>query len=328
MARAKTKDKRKRRSAGGFFLRGLITILPVVLTVVVFALIVNFVRSYVTKPINNAIYWALESNGAGWKTLRLMGIEPYALDYLDTEALTVGLKTTGNREGYDSNAFALQLQRFREDEEGFFRDFARLAINDEKLRVSVSGVVPPWVGLVCSLALVLWLGWLATGFMGRRAVALFDRLLNAIPGVRSVYPYSKQFTEFVFGESKLEFDTVVAAPYPSEGIWSIGFVTNRALRGIQERVPHDMVTVFIPSSPMPMTGYTVFLRADRLIPLPISVDEALRVTVSGGVLVPPSQAIERGSEDLLGRIRAPSPASEGGGDTADDGATRAREERA
>lgn len=300
--------KKKRSKPGGFFLRGIVTLLPVVLTVVIIVLVINFVRSYVTQPINNTIYWALESNGLGWRALRLVDVEPYNLEYLRTATLPVSpvdIKGLGERQGYDSDAFKQRLAEYRRNQQSFFRDFDRLAIDRDLLRVSVRGAVPPWVGLVLSLALVLWLGWLASGFVGRRIVVLLDRKLNRIPGVRSVYPYSKQFTEFVFGESKLEFDTVVAVPYPSEGLWSVGFVTNRALRDLREYTGKDMVAVFVPSSPMPMTGYTIFVEAKRLMPLPISVDEALRVTVSGGVLIPPSQAVEGTADDLRAALRLP-----------------------
>ena len=68
---------------------------------------------------------------------------------------------------------------------------------------------------------------------------------------------------------------------------------------MREETGLNLVAVFVPSSPMPMTGYTIFVEANRLIPLPISVDEALRVTVSGGVLIPPGEAAPEGEDDDL-----------------------------
>jgi uncharacterized membrane protein len=110
--------------------------------------------------------------------------------------------------------------------------------------------------------------------------------------VKSVYPYSKQLVEFFFAEKQIEFDTVVAIPYPSPGIWSIAFITSSSLKTLREETGKELVSAFVPSSPMPMTGYTVFIEPDRIIPLPISIDEALRITMTGGVLIPPNEKVD------------------------------------
>lgn len=295
----KKSRKSKRSRAALFFLRGLVTLLPVVLTVFVIVTVVNFVSTYVTGPINRTIYWSLESNGAGWSVLSWMGVDPYAKEFFHPDSLELELREMRERDGYDDPAFQAALANFREDEETFLRDLPTLAIDSEKLRSKLKGKVPPVVGLGLSLVLVLWLGWIVGGFFGRRIVGNFDKVLNAIPVVRSVYPYAKQLVEFFLSENELEFDTVVAVPYPSKGLWSIGFVTNKALKTAREVTGQDLVAIFVPSSPMPMTGYTIFVDISRLIPLPISVDEALRVTVSGGVLLPPHEYVET----LEGEIR-------------------------
>ena len=117
--------------------------------------------------------------------------------------------------------------------------------------------------------------------------------MQQIPVVRSVYPYTKQLVEFFLTETEFEFDTVVAAPYPTDGVYSIAFVTSEGMKTINEALGGKRyVSMFVPTSPMPMTGYTVFIDAEKLIPLPISVDEALRVTISAGVLIPPHERVE------------------------------------
>jgi len=290
--RPKKGRKSKRSRAALFFLRGLVTLLPVVLTVFVIVTVINFVSVYVTGPINRTIYWSLESNGVGWSVLDWMGVDPYGKQFFEPDALELELRELREREGFESPVFQAALANHRDDSVTFLRDFEALAINEEKLRNALRSKVPPIVGLGLSLVIVLWLGWLVGGFFGRRFVSNLDKLLSVIPVVRSVYPYAKQLVEFFLSENDLEFDTVVAAPYPSEGLWSIGFVTNKALRTAREVTGQDLVAVFVPSSPMPMTGYTIFVDVARLIPLPISVDEALRVTVSGGVLLPPHEYVE------------------------------------
>jgi len=287
-----------------FFFRGLLTLLPIVLTLVVFGLLYNMVRTYVTGPINRGIYWSLEHNALGWKALDFLEIDPYDSAFLDTISLPPDLQSLASRVplGYEDPEFREALGDYRERRESFFRDFEELCIRPTALRSRVVARVHPLIGVVLSLLLVIWLGWLVGGFVGRRVVTKVDRMFHAIPLVRTVYPYSKQLVEFFFAEKKIDFDTVVSIPYPGSHLYSLAFVTNRALKTIQAGVGEEMITCFVPSSPMPMTGYTLFVKARDIIPLKITVDEALRITMSGGVLIPPAeQAV--GGPDLATILR-------------------------
>ncbi len=291
---AATKKKAPRSRVARFFLRGLITLLPIVLTLVVFGFLYQLVTTYVTGPINRTIYWSLERNGAGWTGLRALGIDPYSEAYLDTSVLPFELENLASQSAgrYSDPAFMTALEEYRDDKETFLRDLEELCIRPKLLRADVAARVHPLIGVVLSLLLVIWLGWLVGGFLGRRVVNKLDQLFHAVPLVRTVYPYSKQLVEFFFAEKKIEFDTVVAIPYPSPHLYSIAFVTSNAPKTVQETLDKSMITCFIPSSPMPMTGYTIFVEAKSVIPLPITVDEALRVTMSGGVLIPPHEQME------------------------------------
>ena len=289
----------RKKSRKSFFLRGLVTLLPAVLTIVLFGLVLQVADQYVNRPINQAIYWTLESNGLGWKVLARLGIDPTAVQYIDVEELQPDLQDKLRTWGSKDERFLRDLEQMRSDRESFFRDHKRLAIDSNRLRASVNKVVPPIIGVLLSILLVLFLGYLASGFLGRRMIAAFDKTLHSIPLVRSVYPYTKQLVEFFLSENDLEFDSVVAVPYPSDGLWSIGLVTGNGLRSIVDHTGTPILSVFMPTSPMPMTGYTVFIQADRVVPLDVTVDEALRITVSGGVLVPPSER----TEDLQARFQ-------------------------
>ena len=293
-----------------FFLRGLITLLPMVLTLVVFGLLYQMVTTYVTTPINRGIYWTLERNGLGWKALDTLGIDPFDPVYLDTAVLPVDLENLARSSegGYSDPTFSAALETYRDERVSFFRDFEELCIRPSALRRDVAAHIHPVVGVLVSLLLVIWLGWVVGGFLGRRLVTRMDQAFQAIPLVRTVYPYSKQLVEFFFAEKKLEFDTVVVIPYPSPHLWSIAFVTSRAPRTVQAHVKSEMVSCFVPSSPMPMTGYTIFVDAKDIVPLKITVDEALRVTMSGGVLIPPQEKVE--GQDLAGLLGRLDPGSE------------------
>lgn len=289
---------RPARKARAFFLRGLITILPVIFTILILVTVYRFVSQYVTGPVNRTLYWSLERTAPGWQVLRLLQIDPYDPAYLDIEALPLDLQVRIREAGYTA-PFSEELASLRDRRERFLRNFNRLAIHGDRLRRDVAGRVPPVIGLGLSLLLVLWLGSLAGGYMGRRLGQRAERTMLAIPVVRSIYPYTKQLVDFFLAERTMAFDTVVAVPYPSAGLWSIGFVTSSALRTLRAHTGENMVSVFVPSSPMPMTGYTIFLAAERLVPLPFTVDEALRVVVSGGVLIPPAERVDIDSASAM-----------------------------
>ena len=296
----------RKKKPGGVIVRGVVMVLPIILTVTVLVFLFNFVANNVTTPINRTIYWCLDSNGFGWQALDYMGIRPYETKFLNPDVLQISpVNLREMSKDPESAPFTNALALHREEHEGFFRDFDDLAINRELVRDDIKEVVPPWFSILVSIGVVMWVGWVTSGFVGRKFFSMFEKGLQTIPGIRSVYPYSKQFTEFFFGESNLEFDTVVSLPYPSKGLWSIGFVTNHAPRTVSETAGKELVSVFVPSSPMPMTGYTIFVSPDDLIPLPISVDEALRITVSGGVLIPPSEAHAGGVDELRAALKLP-----------------------
>jgi uncharacterized membrane protein len=290
--------KNKQDGLSAFFFRGLVTLLPVVLTLVVFGLLFQMVNRYVTGPINSTIYWTLERNALGWQALELLGLDPLDEKYLSPELLPLDVRTIANTspEGFADPRFKEAVSLYRHGHLGLFRDLEELAIHADRLRGDVRGRVHPLVGVVLSLLLVLWLGWLVGGFVGRRLMQHVDRTMTLIPVVKSVYPYSKQLVEFFFQKKKIEFDTVVAVPFASAASWSIAFCTNGSLRTLDRSTGKELVCVFVPSSPMPVTGYTVFVEVERVIPLPITVDEAVRIIMTGGVLLPPSERVARSIE--------------------------------
>jgi len=275
--------KRAPKPKRNFFLRGIVAILPAMLTIFVFVFIVQFAERYVTGPINSFIYAALERNAAGWAILDTLSIDPESDEFLDIDSLPPRLQELRERDGLESSAFRDALNEHRADGYGLLYTLDELGIHKEKLRDTVKGAVHPVVGVV---------------------VAWVDSILSQVPVVRSVYPYAKQFVEYFLSDSELEFDTVVAAPYPGPGVWCIAFVTSPGMRTVHDALGGRYVSCFVPTSPMPATGYTVFIEASRLIPLPITVDEALRTTISAGVLIPQHESVDELAKNLsaiLGR---------------------------
>jgi len=157
-------------------------------------------------------------------------------------------------------------------------------------------------GFVIALGIVFVLGAFLASVLGRTLWRGVERLMMNTPLLKQVYPYVKQVTDFFFTqeETRKMFSKVVAFEYPRKGIWSIGYVTGSGLRKIAEGVEKEFVTVLIPTSPTPVSGFVVMVPREDTIELDMTVEEALRFIISVGVIVPGGQD---GAKSLEGEIR-------------------------
>ena len=114
-------------------------------------------------------------------------------------------------------------------------------------------------------------------------------MIQRVPLIRNVYSAVKQVTDFVFSEREIEFNRVVAIEYPRRGIWSIGFVTGESMREIRSAAKEPVLSILMPTSPMPATGFTITAPKSDTIDLDITIDQAIQFVVSCGVVVPPQQ---------------------------------------
>ena len=151
--------------------------------------------------------------------------------------------------------------------------------------LGVLGVVVAIVGLI---AVAYFVGT----FIGNRLGRFFESWMTRMPVIRRIYPGAKQVTEFFFSEKQVEFRRVVAIEYPRRGTWSVGFVTGRGLKAVSDHAGQELLTVFVPSSPTPITGYVVAVPRREVVDLAITVDQAFEYTISGGVIVPPGERLE------------------------------------
>src|SRR5690606_6820555 len=146
------------------------------------------------------------------------------------------------------------------------------------------------IAVIVTIVLIILIGFFARNIIGRQLVSTTDRIMKRVPVVNLVYPYAKQVVDFFFAEQKqIEFDHVVAVEWPREGCYQLGFVTSDGLRSLTTETGHAYTTVFVPMSPLPMTGFTVFVPADQVAQVDLSVEDAVMVILSGGVLTPPNQ---------------------------------------
>ncbi len=139
--------------------------------------------------------------------------------------------------------------------------------------------------IICVL-IIFAIGFFATNFLGRRITAFFERMLLQLPFFRQVYPAFKEMAIFLFARDRMTFQEVVLVEYPRKGIFSIGFLTNDKVNKISGKLRQDICSVFMPSAPGPLTGFIIFVSKRDLTFLDISVEEAIKVIVSGGVVTP------------------------------------------
>ncbi len=165
----------------------------------------------------------------------------------------------------------------------------------------------PVVGFCVAILLTLIAGFFLATFFGRKLYRWYESVLKRVPLIGAIYPYARQFTDFFFGdEKKQDFKTTVAIPFPARGAYSIGFVTSQGMKALNEATGKEMVCVFVPAAPTPFSGFIVYTAREDLIPLPISVDEAMRIIISAGVIHPDHQVIGGPRKDTtLRRPEAP-----------------------
>lgn len=148
----------------------------------------------------------------------------------------------------------------------------------------------PGLGLVLFIAVVLVTGVLVKNYVGRRVVDFGEYMVSKIPLVRPLYAAVKQLILAIFGDAHDAFKRVVLVEYPRKGVYSLAFVTARTSGEIKERVGTEMLSIFLPTTPNPTSGFFLVLPAADTIPLTMSVEEAFKLLISGGVVEPGGQA--------------------------------------
>ncbi len=151
---------------------------------------------------------------------------------------------------------------------------------------NVIGFGIPGLGCLLTIIVLLLTGVLAANFVGKSMVSFGESLLDRIPFVRSIYSATKNFAEIVFSGSGQSFKKVLLIEYPRKGIYSLAFQTSSELGEVQERVGEDLVCTFVPTTPNPTSGYIIVLPKKDIIELDMEVEQALKMIMSLGVVVP------------------------------------------
>lgn len=144
----------------------------------------------------------------------------------------------------------------------------------------------PGLGIVVTIVLVLSIGFFTTTFIGRRIVEWAEGLFDKIPFVRTIYGGVKQIVEAIASQQAQTFRQVVMVEYPRKGLFSLGFVTCDSKGEVQDADDRHLINVFIPTTPNPTSGMLIIVPQDDIINLAMTVEEGIKLIMSGGILTP------------------------------------------
>lgn len=147
----------------------------------------------------------------------------------------------------------------------------------------------PGLGLLILFIALTLIGALTAGLMGRWVVRTGERILNRMPVVRSVYSAFKQIFETILAQQSNAFREAVLIEYPRRGIWAIGFITGTTKGEVQSLTLEETVNIFLPTTPNPTSGFLLFVPREEVVPLDMSVEEAVKMVISGGIVTPPDR---------------------------------------
>lgn len=312
---------------GGSFrraiLRGLGVVMPPLLTLVLFIWAWTTIDSYVLRPAENGVREVLvfvcmgnnvrreipqDADAAYIEVRDKAGDRVPAEDVIEAAGSVGRIPLVAERHSWSINSFQYQGTRYVPAPDGqWISKDAFDAVNESPGALSLSSAssqeiyerfvklryLPRWrtipVFLLFFTALLYLLGRFIAAGVGRMVVANAEALIHRLPIVRNVYSSVKQVTDFIFSEREIEFNRVVAVQYPSKGIWSVGFVTGESMLDIRSAVNEPVLSVLMPTSPMPVTGFTITVCKSETIDLDITVDQAIQFVVSCGVVIPLQQ---------------------------------------
>ncbi|MEW9921862.1 DUF502 domain-containing protein [Marimonas sp. MJW-29] len=158
---------------------------------------------------------------------------------------------------------------------------------DPSLQINVRGL-----GVVIFLIFTILVGWVAKGFIGRSLIRMAESLVERTPVVRTIYSGIKQISETIFAQSERSFEKACLIEYPRRGIWALGFISTDAKGEITAKSGEpgeEMVSVFLPTTPNPTSGFLLFFPKSDVIELDMSVEDAAKLVISAGLVYPPER---------------------------------------
>ena len=160
---------------------------------------------------------------------------------------------------------------------------------DVVLKLIPAKYVPeiPGLGFILAVILISAVGLLTRNFAGRKVVQLGEKMVDRIPLVRIIYSGVKQLLEAFFVQKTAAFRRVALLEYPRRGVYVIGFITGESRGEVQKKTDKNMINVFVPTTPNPTSGFYVLIPEDELVALDMTIEDAFKLIISGGIFTPP-----------------------------------------
>jgi uncharacterized membrane protein len=155
----------------------------------------------------------------------------------------------------------------------------------------------PGLGLLIAVIALYLIGALTAGLFGRYIMGIGERMLARVPVVRGIYGATKQIAETVLAKQSNAFREVALIEYPRKGTWTMGFITGRPTVQIVESTAEDVVSVFVPTTPVPSAGFLLFVPRSEIVVLDMTVEEGLKMVVSLGIVTPPERLTPNGESE-------------------------------
>ncbi len=146
----------------------------------------------------------------------------------------------------------------------------------------------PGLGFVAVVIMILIAGVITRNFMGKKIITTAEKIMGRIPLANKIYGAINQISQAIFSDKREVFQKPVLVEYPRKNMYSIGFFTQDTQGPVQESLPADVISIFLPTTPNPTSGFLLFVPKSDVIPLDLSVEEALKLVISGGAIIPES----------------------------------------
>lgn len=153
------------------------------------------------------------------------------------------------------------------------------------------GFYIPGIGLMITLLIVFVTGMITANFIGNKLLEFWEKILTKIPIVRSIHTSVKQVLSTFLQNDGQSFRRVLLVEYPRRGMWSVAFQTSSGFKKAEELTENDLVTVFVPTTPNPTSGFLLFVPRNDVIMLDISIEEAMKLVISLGVVLPETKRL-------------------------------------
>ena len=152
--------------------------------------------------------------------------------------------------------------------------------------LTIDGRPVPGVGVLSVLLLIFVSGVIAKNFIGGQLLRATESQVQRIPLIKGIYGAVRQLSSAFFGSGKALFKTAVIVPFPMPGMYAIGFVSSDAAPEIREKIGGDLVSVYLPTTPNPTSGYLLMVERSQIVELDMDVEDAVKLVISGGAVIP------------------------------------------